>query len=187
MTRPLLEKGCDTFIRFNEAIPILRKILQQMDISFSSLVSPQTPFGIISSFRDYKEKPFEGSIKIYTVNGVGYISKDVVRRNHQWIPRWKVYIAAAYGERGEYPYRYLAKPFLGEPNSCCTQAYLLIGPFSFKIECENVMSYIRTRFFRFCIMLKKNTQHAMRDKYALVPMQDFSKPWTDEALYKNMV
>lgn len=25
----------------------------------------------------------------------------------------------------------------------------------------------------------------MRDKYALVPMQDFSKTWTDEELYKK--
>jgi site-specific DNA-methyltransferase (adenine-specific) len=185
LIRPLLEKGCNTFIRFNESIPILHKIAKKTNASFSPLVSPQTPYGIISSFRDYKEKPFKGSIRIHTVDGVGYITQDAVLRNHQWISGWKVYIAAAYGERGEYPYRYLAKPFIGEPNSCCTQAYLHIGPFSSKEECQNVMSYIRTRFFRFCIMLKKNTQHAMRDKYALVPVQDFAEPWTDDKLYKK--
>jgi site-specific DNA-methyltransferase (adenine-specific) len=34
-------------------------------------------------------------------------------------------------------------------------------------------------------MLKKNTQHAMRDKYSLVPMQNFSEEWNDEKLYKK--
>ena len=32
-------------------------------------------------------------------------------------------------------------------------------------------------------MLKRNTQDAMRAVYQFVPMQDFSKPWTDEELY----
>jgi site-specific DNA-methyltransferase (adenine-specific) len=34
-------------------------------------------------------------------------------------------------------------------------------------------------------MLKKNTQSATRQVYEFVPMQDFSKPWTDEKLYKK--
>jgi site-specific DNA-methyltransferase (adenine-specific) len=59
----------------------------------------------------------------------------------------------------------------------------VIGPFDDKQTAENVMSYIRTRFFRFMVLLKKNTQHATRNVYSFVPMQDFSKPWTDEELY----
>lgn len=185
MSRPLLEENNDTFIRFNEAIPIIRKIRSFGDRTFDTFVSPQTPFGIISSFKDFKKEPFEGAVRFHTVGGGGYINRTQVPRNQQWIDGWKVYIAAAYGERGSYPYRFLAKPFLGEPNSCCSQSYLHLGPFSSKSEAENVMSYIQTRFFRFCIMLKKNTQHAMRDKYTLVPIQDFTKPWTDEDLYKK--
>lgn len=33
------------------------------------------------------------------------------------------------------------------------------------------------------VMLLKNTQHALKKVYALVPQQDFSKPWTDAELY----
>ncbi|WP_199484652.1 Eco57I restriction-modification methylase domain-containing protein [Legionella drancourtii] len=185
MIRPLLEENGDSFIRFNESIPIIRKIAAFNEPTFGSLVSPQTPFGIISSFKDFQQKHFADAIKIYTTSGIGFIRKNQVLRNQQWINDWKVYIAAAYGERGQYPYRFLGKPFIGEPNSCCTQAYLLIGTFSDEKTCTNVMSYIQTKFFRFCIMLKKNTQHAMRDKYALVPMQDFSEAWTDDKLYKK--
>ena len=101
------------------------------------------------------------------------------------VSSYKVYIAKSYGERGAFPYFFLAKPFLGEKQSCCTQTYLCIGPFKTKQIAQNVITYIRTRFFRFCIMLKRNTQDAMRGVYQFVPMQDFSKPWTDEELYKK--
>lgn len=42
---------------------------------------------------------------------------------------------------------------------------------------------MKTRFFRFFVLYKKNTQNAARGVYSLVPMQDFSKSWTDEELY----
>jgi len=64
MTRPLLEPNDSTFIRFNEAIPIVRKIKAFDEPSFSSLVSPQTPFGFVSSFKDYKKEPFAGSVDV---------------------------------------------------------------------------------------------------------------------------
>jgi site-specific DNA-methyltransferase (adenine-specific) len=54
-----------------------------------------------------------------------------------------------------------------------------------KKEAENVIEYIRSRFFRFMVMLKKNAQHNMRDVFEFVPMQDFNETWTDEKLYKK--
>ena len=47
------------------------------------------------------------------------------------------------------------------------------------------MSYIKTKFFRFLVLLKKNTQDATSKVYSLVPLQDFSHPWTDEMLYEK--
>ena len=52
-----------------------------------------------------------------------------------------------------------------------------------KEETENAISYIHTKFFRFMVLLLKNTQDATKKVYSFVPMQDFSKPWTDEELY----
>lgn len=91
----------------------------------------------------------------------------------------------AYGERIAKSYWVTGKPFLGEPGTCCSETYLVIGPFSSQQECENVMSYIRTRFFRFLVLLNKPTQHATSKVYTIVPVQDFSEPWTDEKLYKK--
>ena len=52
-----------------------------------------------------------------------------------------------------------------------------------KKECLNVISYIASKFFRFLVLLKKGTQNAAKGVYQLVPIQDFSKPWTDAELY----
>lgn len=47
------------------------------------------------------------------------------------------------------------------------------------------MSYIATKFFRFLVLLKKNSQNAPKGVYQFVPQQDFSVSWTDEKLYKK--
>ena len=59
----------------------------------------------------------------------------------------------------------------------------MIGETKNKNIAENIISYIKTKFFRFLILLKKNTQNAAKNVYSFVPMQDFSKPLTDEFLY----
>jgi site-specific DNA-methyltransferase (adenine-specific) len=59
----------------------------------------------------------------------------------------------------------------------------VIGGFDSEQTCENVRSYISTKFFRFLMMLKKNSQDAMRGVYSFVPIQDFSESWNDEKLY----
>ena len=183
--RPLLEKGVDTFIRFNEAIPIFHKVRLMKEKTFSHLVSPQTPFGIISSYKNYNDTSFYNSVKIYVSKGVGFISKKDINKNREWIDAYKIYITKSYGAGEGFPHQILNKPFIGEKNSCCTQTYLLIGPFESLQIAENVISYIKTRFFRFMVMLRKNTQDAMRNVYEFVPIQDFSEPWTDEKLYKK--
>lgn len=181
--RPLLEKKMTSFIRHNEAISVLRKVSSFNEKTFDTLVSPQTPFGFVSSFRDFIDNSKEGYVKYYTYGYVGYVKQSLIKKNVDLVPHHKVYISKAYGERGNYPFFFLGKPFYGEPNSCCSQTYLAIGPFKSKDECINVMKYITTKFFRFMVMMKKNAQDNMAYVFECVPMQDFSKPWTDEELY----
>ena len=72
-----------------------------------------------------------------------------------------------------------------EPNSVCTETYLVIKDVDSRIEAENLVSYIKTRFFRFMMSLVKNTQNISKASYTFVPLQDFSHPWTDEMLYRK--
>ena len=183
--RPLLEPNMKSFIRNNGAINILRKVQSFNESTFDTLISPQTPFGFVSSFRDFSSLYEDGMVKYYTYGYSGYVKYNQIKKNQQLIAPHKVYISKAYGERGEYPYFFLGKPFYGEPNSCCSQSYLVIGPFADKNVCENVISYIKTRFFRFLVMLKKNAQDNMSYVFECVPIQDFSKPWADTELYKK--
>ena len=183
-TRALLEKGSDTFIRYNEAISILRKIQKQNERSFAPLVSSQKPFGF-RTFVIGKSKTFEGAVKLYANKSVGFVSRSEITQNTEWVDKYKVYITMAYGAGEDFPHQIINVPFLGEPNSCCTETYVVIGPFEDKTSTENVVSYIKSRFFRFLVLLKKNTQHAAAKVYQFVPIQDFSHPWTDEMLYKK--
>lgn len=183
--RELVEKGSEVFIRYNAAISILRKVTVKEESSFVSLVSSRKPFGFESSFRNYSQKSSSKRIKIYANKEIGYVERKLIRQNLEWVEKNKILISEAYGAGEEFPHKIINKPFISESGSCCTETYLVIGPFESKKKCENVISYIRTKFFRFLVLLRKNTQHATSVVYSFVPMQDFSKPWTDAELYKK--
>lgn len=182
MTRPLLENGTSSFVRFNQAIPILRKVRALQETSFEQIVSPRKPFGNMSP---YKTNIGNSMLKVYAYPENGYIDKEQILQNKEAINSYKVFIAKAYGERGDFPYLVIGKPFVGEKFSVCTETYLMIGPCSTSNETENIISYMRTKFFRFFVLFKKNTQNAARGVYSFVPLQDFSHPWTDEQLYRK--
>lgn len=182
--RFLLEKGDDSFVRFNAAIEIWHKVKAQCEQSFSALVSSRKPFGIATNEK-VSSSDFGNCVKIYAYPNNGYIPIDRVQVNRNCINSPKVFISYAYGERGSFPYLVIGKPFFGEPRTVCSETYLMIGPFSTSEICANVMAYMRTKFFRFLVLLRKNTQHATSKVYQFVPVQDFSRAWTDEMLYKK--
>ena len=182
MKRPLLENGCDTFIRYNEAISILRKVKAFNEVTINREVSSQKPFGF-RTFVKGRTSEFNGAVKLYANKSVGFVSREEITQNLSWVDEYKVYITMAYGAGEDFPHQIINTPFLGEPNTCCTETYMVIGPYGSKSKAENVISYIKTKFFRFMVLLKKNTQHAPARVYSFVPLQDFSKLWTDEELY----
>jgi site-specific DNA-methyltransferase (adenine-specific) len=185
LKRNLCEGGRDTFIRFNKSISIARKVSKHKEGSFSKIVSSRKPFSLSSDFNDFRKRNFTGAVKIYANKKIGWIENSKVTQNKKWINSYKVYISFAYGSGGGFPQQVTNKPFFGEKNTCCTETYLVVGPFLKKGEAENVISYMKTKFFRFMVSLIKSTQNGTKKVYELVPMQDFSEPWTDEKLYKK--
>lgn len=193
--RPLLEKGANTFIRYNQSIPILRKVQSFKEDSFSDIISANDPFGfdvrVENSYRrvkpNFKKEQFTNSVLFYyngwRKEGVGYIEKSSIKKNVDWINKYKILIPKAWGV-GDVKTDWI-NPFLAESNSCCTETYLVIGPFDNKKTSENIISYMQTKFFHMMTSLGKITQNTMKNAYTFVPMQDFSKAWSDEELYKK--
>lgn len=185
-TRPLLEEGCDIFVRYNGAISILRKVKSLNEKTMDNLVSSRKPFGFETNFENYKLEPFDNSIKLYyngwQKEGLGYVDKDLITNNKDLINKYKVLLPEAIGEGG---FNDILKPFIAEPDSCCTETYLVINSFDNKKEAENLVKYIETKFFRFLVALIKNTQHATKKVYSFVPIQDWNEEWTDEKLYNK--
>jgi site-specific DNA-methyltransferase (adenine-specific) len=186
LTRPLLEKGMSTFIRFNKAISIIKKVLDYSKFEpFSNIVSSRKPFGLDSTFNDFNDHEEKNTYKIYANKKVGYVKKNLVLTNQNTIDRYKVFITYAYGIGDSFPSQVINKPFIGEPGSVSTETYISIGPFKNKKTAENVVSYMQTKFFRFLVLLLKNTQHGTAKVYSYAPIMDFDINYNDKFLYTH--
>ena len=186
-----------------KASDIIKKVIEQegdyyKSSNFSGLVSPIHYFDkdgqLSSSWKGYSKKKSEAnSIKYYLnkqleSSGFGWIRLSDIPKGQQSINLHKIYFPEA-GGSGNDPI-VLGKPFYGEPGSVCSQTYLLVGydpdrhNFT-KEQCENIITYMKTRFFRYMVSIKKNTQHNPAVVFQFVPLQDWSHVWTDEELYKK--
>jgi site-specific DNA-methyltransferase (adenine-specific) len=195
-TRRLLEQGADVFIRFNEGLSILKKVvsvetgqtktlLLPENKRFDRLVSSRKPFALETTFKGKATKR-AGDVLIYQNGGIGYVARNSVPSGTELIDKWKIYVGRAApgtGNRDTYPHRILSTPFIGEPGSICSETYLCIGPLDSKIEAESVLSYLTCRLTRLLILLHKPSQDTTRKVYTFVPTQDWTKQWTDADLY----
>ena len=197
--RPLLEPGADIFVRFNEGLSILKKVIkvEQSEAKqkpllslpegnrFDRLVSSRKPFGLDTKFKAKAAKR-AGDVLVYQNGGAGYTSRSSIATGTELIDSWKVYVGRAApgtGNRDTYPHRIISTPFVGEPGSISSETYLCIGPFNSKSQAESVLSYLSCRLTRLLILLHKPSQDTTRKVYAFVPTQEWKKQWTDADLY----
>lgn len=184
--RELKVPGADIFVRYNESISILEKVQKLNEKSFEYLVSSRKPFGLPTNFTSFQEKKTDKfNIKLYRFGEDGYINEMQTETNRDLIYKYKILVPKASPGGDEFPHQVLSKPIISIPGSCCTETYIVIGPFKDKATTENVVTYIKTKFFRFLILLIKNTQDVTRRKYFFIPDQDFKSSWDDKKLYKK--
>lgn len=177
----------DVFIRDPLAAAILRKVLKAGEQSITKILTADTPFGIPTNFNGFHEKKKSGDVALYYVRngkrGIGYVGKNEITKNTHLIDKWKVLAPKAHGAQ-KIPIVVLGKPWLCAPPAVATQTFL-----SFFLENENeaisLLSYYRTKFFRFVVSLRKITQDALRQTYTWVPIQTWDREWSDTELYKK--
>jgi len=191
--RPLLEKNMDVFIRYSEQVSILKKVQAMSEHSFLEIVSANDPYGFdVREEGSYKRvrapfsiKPFSGGVLFYyngwRKDGVGYVDKMYIRKGHHLVDTFKIFVPRVWGVGN--PISDWVNPFVVGKNTCSTETFLTIGPFKSELYAKNAILYMQTKFFHFMVSIMKNTQQAMQRVYSFVPLQDFSKPWTDKELY----
>ena len=188
-------------IRDPMAIDIINKVRKEegdylKKKSFAGIVSPLHFYDksgqLSSNWTGFSLKADDRhTVKFYlnrrlAQQGYGWINMKDIPKNTDTIDKHKVYIPEANGSTGENAI-VLGTPFYGEPGSVCSQTYLVIG-YNKKYseeECQNIVTYIKTKFFRYMVSILKNTQHAPNSVYQFVPLQNFSHSWTDKMLYKK--
>lgn len=180
--RYLLSEYDDIFIRYNLGIPIIKKVQDYNEPSLSAIISPQNPFGFNTAIRG-DDTNSNDSIKIYSK---GLVEKNIDRSqvtlHKEWIDLYKILTPKA-AEDGVLPGKVIGVCTIVKPKTCCNGTFIVIGPFDSEERCKNARSYIYTKFVRFLVGMKKMTQDLKDQTFALVPLQDFSKPWTDTELY----
>lgn len=158
-----------------------------------SLFSGDTPFGIPTTPASSKKTPFpvrdkrgdgfdieldmlgEGQKRI-----VSYVRREDIKKNAQDIDFAKVFIAAAGGSGNDT--QILANPIVAPKGSVCSQTFIY-AKFGSAEVAANFAGYLKTRFFRALVCARKIDQHAPSKVYSFVPVQDFTRPWTDSDLF----
>src|SRR5690606_28842278 len=79
----------------------------------------------------------------------------------------------------------ISQTFIVEPQAVVTESYVVVGSFNTKEQAENCFSYLKTRFFRLLCQMTIVSPDVSQRTFDLVPIQEFSEPWTDEKLYKK--
>ncbi len=182
--RYLLSEYDDIFIRYNTGIPIIQKVQSLGETSLSTIISPQNPFGFNTAVKGI-DKNTPDSITIYSKGLVKkYINRNEVSLHKEWIDKIKIITPKA-AEDGMLPGKVIGSCQIIPSKTCCNGTFIVVGPFDNKEVCKNVKSYLYTKFVRFLVGMKKMTQDIKDQTFALVPLQDFTKPWTDEELYKK--
>jgi len=186
MTRNLGEY--DVFVRDGRAMSILRKVQKHAEPSINTILARDKEFGWTSNFDGFHEKKRAGDLPLYYIRtmkrSVGYIGRKDVNKSAHLIDTWKVLVAKAYNGGDGIPHQILGKPLIAPSPSVCTQSFLFFSVDSEKAA-KNLQSYYITRFFRFLVSLRKITQDATHSAYTWVPIQNWNRTWTDEALYEK--
>ena len=186
LERPLLEGNSTTFIRYNEAISILNKVRSFKEETMDNRVQSRLPFGIPSNFENYElTKSSKANITLFRSDRSKSSQKQVfiesryITKNIAWKDKKKVLVSKASPGGDEYPHSIISTPLYADVNTVCTETYLIVDFVNNKVEGQNLISYMTTRFFRFMMSLIKNTQNISKGVFAFVPVQDYSKSWTD--------
>ena len=178
-------------VRYNAAVDIIRKVRDMSQEFLKDIVSPISPFAIPTKVTGTPSPTEQSNITLYTSRGIGYISKGEILSNIKYLNKFKIMVSQIGAEHAGEPgkdgmFRVLTSSMrVMTPNEVCTNSYIVIGEYDNPHQAENLLNYLKTKFVRFLVLQAVSSIHISRTSFTFVPMQDFSKTWTDEELYNK--
>ena len=177
------------FVRSNVAVSILRNIRDKKEASLKSKVKSYSYFAIRSFERGIEKPISKNDVLLLSSAGKGFYPISKITDRDNILGKYKVIITYAMSG-GNKPssdgnYQIISSLQVLAPNEVCTETYLVLDVFENRKDAENMVSYVKTKFFRFLMLQTLSSIHITKENFSFVPLQDFSKPWTDEELYKK--
>lgn len=195
--RFLNNKYSNAVIRDDRQITIIDKICSKGENKFSEIVSSRKPYGIAKDLFNSPERypkaclsdtTFNGALLIHGVKGhkggarrlSQYIRSELVKDDGS-INKYKLFFTTSYTAGATNP----PEPIVAGPGVVCTETFLRIGPFETEAEMNNCFGYIHTNFFKALLKFRRGSMQVTKTVFEYIPAQDFTKPWTDDTLYKK--
>lgn len=180
-------------VRDNIALSILQKV--KADESFDYFVSAKDIFKI-STIEKGEATNIGGLTPVFVTGNQtdfrgGTLRYFNINTNHMeigvrhFIDKHKIFLYEASDNMLSYPFRVINKPLYGAPGQICNASFIVCGPFESEEICQNVITYLCTKFIRCLIFMRKMSQHTSRDTYKFVPIDDFTHQWNDQMLYEK--
>jgi len=179
----------DVLVRDSRGLAILEKVLRAKEPSIIDIMAADKEFGMTSNFSGFTMKQSADSIAIYAYRSgrrvTGWMKRSAVEKSTNLIDKWKVLVPKAGSDGGQkLPDVVLGSTQVAPSPSVCTQTYLFFFTDT-EDQAKSIESYVKTRFLRFLVSLRKSTQDATRSTYTWVPQQTWDRTWTDAELYKK--
>lgn len=101
-----------------------------------------------------------------------YIKREYIKDDGNNLEKYKVFVPKANGSGalGEV----LSTPMIGTPMMCCTETFISIGAFDTGFEARAALKYVESKFARVLLGILKITQDNTKQKWEMVPIQDFT-------------
>ena len=176
--RNLFEEGLDIIISNSVDYPIICKVTANNFVSLTTITTGRNAFGIIGKPSVVnsisQDTYFEGACELRCkANQIRWITADKIKKGQTIFEKYKVFISKSAGNPNS-DAKVIGYPYVGNPNSACTDSLFPIGAFDSQAEVENLAKYIKTKFLRYMVSILKTSQNVTQIVYKFVPMQDFT-------------
>ena len=178
-------------VRYNRAVETLRKVTALSEPTLSSMVSSISPYGLPTSVRGSSQPTSGSDVRLLSSGGMSYLHRSEVNEDKPCFNDYKVAVSQTGAEHACEPdkngqFRVLTSSMrILQPTDVCTHSYLVVGPVRDEVESENLLDYLKTKFVRFLVLQAVSSIHISRQTFCFVPVQDFSRAWSDAELFEK--